>query len=260
MTLWTDTRHGAVAVLTFTNPPRNLMPMAGMTELREHLDRIATDDSVTVVVLIGGIDGYFVAHADTADLAKLGHGEPVDGDPADWSRALALMAEMPQPVVAAVDGQAWGGGCEISLGATMRVASTAAHFAQPEVAVGIIPGAGGTQRLSRLVGTGRAARMVLTGEPIDADDALRIGLVEAVLPDDGFLDHVLTWVAPMIRHPRGAVVAAKRAVLEGSEKPLAEGLALETQMFIELQMTEEAVRLEGEVSAAYQRGEDWSLD
>ena len=90
---------------------------------------------------------------------------------------------MPQPVVAAVDGQAWGGGCELSLACTLRVASERAHFGQPEVAVGIIPGAGGTQRLPRLVGAGRAAELVLSARIIDAPEALRIGLVEAVLPD-----------------------------------------------------------------------------
>ena len=90
---------------------------------------------------------------------------------------------MPQPVVAAIDGQAWGGGCELSLACTLRVASERAHFGQPEVAVGIIPGAGGTQRLPRLVGAGRAAELVLSARIIDAAEALRIGLVEAVLPD-----------------------------------------------------------------------------
>jgi enoyl-CoA hydratase len=254
MALWTQRIDGDVAWLTFTNPPRNLMPMAGMSELAGLLAGIGDDPSITVVVLTGGVDGYFVAHADTADLARLGRGEPIEGNPGDWARSLALMASIPQVVVAAIDGQAWGGGCELSLAATIRLASERAHLAQPEVAVGIIPGAGGTQRLPRLVGAGNAAAMVLTGNPVGAVEARAIGLVQAVLPTDGFLDHVATWVADIARHPRSAVVAAKRALLDGAALPLGEALALETGLFLELQLGEEAQRLEEEVHRAYEAG------
>jgi enoyl-CoA hydratase len=254
MPLWTERIDGDVAWLTFTNPPRNLMPMAGMTELAGHLAQLGDDPSVSVVVLLGGVDGYFVAHADTADLARLGRGEPVEGDPADWPRSIALMGSIPQVVVVAVDGQAWGGGCEISLGATIRVASERSHFAQPEVAVGIIPGAGGTQRLPRLIGPGNAAAMVLTGNPVGAAEARSMGLVQAVLPTEGFLDHVGRWVADITRHPRAALVAAKRALVEGAPLPLGEALALETRLFFELQVGEEAQRLEEEVHRGYESG------
>jgi enoyl-CoA hydratase/carnithine racemase len=161
------------------------------------------------------VPGYFVAHADLDDLAALGRGEAVAGDPGSWARAFALLDAMPQVVVAAVNGQAWGGGCELSLACTLRVAATSAHFGQPEVAVGIIPGAGGTQRLPRLVGAGRAAELILSARTIDAAEAHRIGLVEAVLPDEGFLDHVRAWVEPIATKPRHAVVAGKRAILDG---------------------------------------------
>jgi enoyl-CoA hydratase/carnithine racemase len=142
---------------------------------------------------------------------------------------------MPQPVVAAVNGQAWGGGCELALACTMRVAAASAHFSQPEVTVGIIPGAGGTQRLPRVVGPGRAAELILSGRAIGADEAARIGLVEAVLPDDRFLEHVLDWVRPIADKPRHAVVAAKRAIVEGMELPLRDGLRVEGRLFIECQ-------------------------
>ena len=163
MTTWTLTRHGAAALATFNRPPRNLMSMAAMGELESLLHGVAGDESVTVLVLTGGVPGYFVAHADLDDLSALGRGEPVEGDPGSWSRAFDLLSTMPQPVVAAVGGQAWGGGCELALACTIRVAAASAHFGQPEVAVGIIPGAGGTQRLPRVVGPGRAAEMVLSG-------------------------------------------------------------------------------------------------
>src|SRR5262245_22480227 len=223
---WTVERHGPVAIATFTRPPRNLMSMVAMGELEQLATDVAGDPEIAVLVLTGGVDGYFVAHADLDDLTKLGRGEAVEGDPGSWGRALSLLEAMPQPVVAAVDGQAWGGGCELSLACTLRVASERAHFGQPEVSVGIIPGAGGTQRLPRLVGAGRAAELILSARIIDAREALRVGLVEAVLPVEGFVAAVREWVQPMATKPRSALFAAKRAVLDGLRLPLDEGLRL----------------------------------
>jgi enoyl-CoA hydratase len=251
MSTWALSRHGPVAVATFTRPPRNFMSFAAMDELRILLEDLAGQEDVNVVVLTGGLPGYFVAHADLDDLSRLGRGEPVEGDPRSWGRTLALIESMPQPVVAAVNGQAWGGGCELSMACTMRVAARSAHLAQPEVNVGIIPGAGGTQRLPRLVGRGRAAELVLSGRVIGAEEALRIGLVEEVLPDEGFLDHVIEWLQPMATKPRRALAAAKRAVVEGSELPLSEGLRLEGRLFVECQRSAEAVSLEEGALARY---------
>ena len=208
------------------------------------------------MVLTGGVPGYFVAHADLDDLARIGRGEPFEGDPGSWARAFGLLASMPQPVIAAVNGQAWGGGCELSLACTLRVAAQSAHFGQPEVNVGIIPGAGGTQRLPRLVGLGRATELVLSGRIIDAAEAERIGLVNTVLPDEGFIDHVLAWVAPIAGKPRSAVVAAKRALLDGIDLPLADGLRIEGRLFIELQRGAEAIGLEEAALGRYHEATD----
>ncbi len=131
------------------------------------------------------------------------------------------------------------------------MAAASAHLAQPEVSVGIIPGAGGTQRLPRLVGPGRAAEMVLSGRVVSADEALRIGLVEAVLPDEGFVDAVVEWVQPIATKPRRAVAAAKRSLVEGADLPLAEGLTVEGRLFIECQSGSEAVALEQAASERY---------
>lgn len=246
-----STEHrGHVAVVTFDRPPRNLMSMAAMTELESVLGALATDDDVNVVVITGAVPGYFVAHADLDDLSALGRGEPVEGDPGSWGRTLALIESMPQPVIAAVNGQAWGGGCELSLAATLRVAAASAHFGQPEVAVGIIPGAGGTQRLPRLVGAGRAANLVLSARIIDATEAERIGLVDAVLPDDGFVDAAVEWAQAIASKPRPAVVAAKRAIIEGLRLPLEEGLRLEGQLFLECQVRPDTVALQERVADA----------
>ncbi len=224
------------------------MSMAAMTELEHLVGAVAGDDSVNVLVLTGGVDGYFVAHADLDDLSAMGRGEAVEGDPGSWARTFRLLESMPQPVVAAVNGQAWGGGCELSLACTLRVAAESAHFGQPEVAVGIIPGAGGTQRLPRLVGAGRAADLVLRAGIIDAAEAERIGLVEAVLPDNGFVDAALDWARVIATKPRPAIVAAKRAIVEGLRLPLDEGLALESRLFLECQMRPETVEIQEAVA------------
>ena len=241
---WEVEHRGAIAVLTFTRPPRNFMSFAAMGELGNRLEELATRDDVSVVVLTGGVPGYFVAHADLDDLARLGRGEPAVGDPASWGRTLARIESLPQPVVAAINGQAWGGGCELSLACTLRVAAASAHLGQPEVSVGIIPGAGGTQRLPRLVGPGRAAELILSGRVVMADEARAIGLVEACLPDDRFVDRVVEWLQPMASKPRGALAAAKRAVVEGLRLPFDEGLRLEGRLFVECQLGGEAVALE----------------
>jgi enoyl-CoA hydratase len=227
------------------------MSMAAMTELEALLGEVADDDSVHVLVLTGGVDGYFVAHADVEDLAKLGAGEPVEGDPGSWSRAFALLEAMPQPVVAAVDGQAWGGGSELCWACTTRVASAAATFGQPEVLVGIIPGAGGTQRLPRLIGAGRAAELILSGRIVAADEALRLGMVEAVLPREGFLDAALAWAGRFATPPRPAVVAAKRAVVDGLRLPLDEGLRREGELFLACQTRPDTLAIQGEVVRRY---------
>jgi enoyl-CoA hydratase/carnithine racemase len=238
---WSVTVSDRVAVLTFTRPPANWMSLAAMTELADLLDDLAgrTED-VTVVVLTGGVEGYFIAHADLDDLAALGRGEPVEGDPRSWRRALAALESMPQPTVAAIDGQAWGGGCETALACTVRVGSERAHLGQPEVTVGIIPGAGGTQRLPRIVGPAVAAELCITGRIVQADEALRIGLLNAVLQTEGFLDHVDDWCAQITRNPAEAVFAAKRAVVDGFGLPLDDGLRLEARLFRDVNASPDA--------------------
>lgn len=212
-----------------------------MTELADLLAALADHpDEATVVMLTGGVDGYFIAHADLDDLAELAAGRIPAGDPRSWHRALGLLESMPQPTVAAIDGQAWGGGCETALACTMRIASERAHLGQPEVAVGIIPGAGGTQRLPRLVGPGVGAELCLSGRVVPADEALRIGLVNTVLPTDGFREAAIGWCQQIARHSPAAVFAAKKAVVEGLRLPLDDALRLESRLFLEVNASEDA--------------------
>jgi enoyl-CoA hydratase/carnithine racemase len=241
MTTWSLEQHGKVGVLTFTRPPRNLMDMASMTELVGHLESLSErTDEVTVVMLTGGVDGYFIAHADLDDLAKIARGEMPDGDPRSWSQAMHLLENMPQPTVAAIDGQAWGGGSETSLACTMRIGSERAHMGQPEVAIGIIPGGGGTQRLPRLVGSAIGAELCLSGRVIDAAEAKRIGLLNEVLPTDGFVEHAIAWCERIARHPAHAVFAAKKAVVDGLRLPLDQGLRLEVELFLTANASDDA--------------------
>lgn len=248
---WTLDERGKVAVLTFTRPPSNWMSLAAMTELVAKLEALAArSDEITVVMLTGGVDGYFVAHADLDDLAEFAAGRMPEGDPGAWVKALALIESMPQPVVAAIDGQAWGGGCELSLACTMRIGSERAHMGQPEVSVGIIPGAGGTQRLPRLVGGGIGAELCLSGRIVQADEAHRIGLLNAVLPTEGFVDAAVEWCGQITRNPANAVFAAKTAVVEGLRLPLIDGLKLEGRLFAEANSSDEAKAANAAVTRA----------
>lgn len=238
---WTLDHHGKVAVLTFTRPPRNLMDLVSMTELADHLDALAerTND-ITVVMLTGGVDAFFIAHADLDVLAQIAEGVMPEGDPLAWRRAMRQLENMPQPTVAAIDGQAWGGGCETSLACTMRIGSERAHMGQPEVTIGIIPGSGGTQRLARLVGSAISAELCLSGRIIDATEAKRIGLLNDVLPTEGFVTHAIEWCERIARHPAHAVFAAKRAIVEGLRLPLNDGLRLEGQLFMAANASDDA--------------------
>lgn len=241
---WSLEQRGAVGMLTFCRPPSNWMSTAAMTELQLELEALADAwPEVAVVVLIGGIDGYFIAHADLDDLALMAAGGRPEGDLWSWYRSYRLLSSMPQPTVAAIDGQAWGGGLELALACTLRIGSERAHMGLPEVSVGILPGGGGTQRLPRVVGPAKAAELILTGRIVHAEEAAAMGLLNTVLPAEGFVDAAVEWCERIGRHPAAAISSAKRAVFEGSALPLDEGLKLEGRLFAELNDTEEAKAL-----------------
>jgi enoyl-CoA hydratase len=248
MATWTRTQLDHLAVLTFDRPPKNWMNLASMTELADLLDDLAEDQDTTVVMLTGGVDGYFIAHADLDDLTLTAKGEVPEGDPEAWRRALSSLETMPQPTVAAIDGQAWGGGCEISLACTMRIGSERTHMSLPEVSLGIIPGAGGTQRLPRLVGAAKGAELALSGRRVFAPEAHQIGLLNGVLPTEGFQDAAIVWCQRITRWPRAAVLSAKRAVTEGLSMPLSDGLRHEFRLFRELNSSDEAKKRNAEMS------------
>jgi enoyl-CoA hydratase/carnithine racemase len=213
MGVWKLERHGAVAVLTFNRPPQNMLDIAASDELAARLAELAqlTKD-VSVVLLTGAMNGYFIAHFDIPDLARIGRGEVPKSAIAGYDRALAWLEQMPQPTIAAIDGQAWGGGSELALACSLRIGSERVNLGQPEVRVGLIPGAGGTQRLQRLIGRGAAYDIILGARIVKADEALRLGWLNAVLPVKDFRNASIQWATEIARHPAEALFAAKRAL------------------------------------------------
>ncbi len=227
------------------------MTFAGMTELEAIVEDVAADDSVSVLVIASDTPGYFIAHGDLEDLIRLGAGEPFDGDAGSWPRTLDRFASMPQVVVAAVDGQAWGGGFELTLACTLRIAGPGAHFALCEVDLGIIPGGGGTQRLPRLIGSGRAASLILSGRTLRAEEALQLGIVEAFVTGEPFIEAVLEHLAPLADKDPAVLRAAKRAIVGGLGLALGDGLGLEASLVGPLLSSPTAVSRQQEAIARY---------
>ena len=224
-------RDGAVAVLTVTRPAvLNALNDATISELEGAVSRLAADDEVRAVILTGAGDKAFVAGADIRELAAL---TPVTAE-ALAARGHALchaIARMGKPVIAAINGYALGGGCELAMACTLRIAADTAKLGQPEISLGLLPGYGGTQRLPRLVGAGRALEMMLTGASIDADEAWRIGLVNRVVPRDELLPRTLELAQRIAAQAPVAVRCILAAVREGLGMTLADGRAHEASLF-----------------------------
>ncbi|MCR1784120.1 enoyl-CoA hydratase/isomerase family protein [Nocardioides carbamazepini] len=241
MSLWNLERSDGVVELVYDNPPRNFLTFAALEELGTRLTELADDPDTAVIVLSSADTERFVAHADLDELSRLADG-PVPEARA-WYTTMRLIETMPQPVIAAIDGQAWGGGLELSLACTLRWASPRAHFSAIETALGIVPGAGGSQRLIRLIGRGPATDLVITGLRVDAARAAQLGIVSRVFTGD-FRAEVLAAATELARLPRAAVAAAKRVVREGAELGLSDALRLEGGAFGELLATPESLRLQ----------------
>ncbi len=229
-TLLFDVTDG-IAHVTINRPDKlNALNDQVMAELGQAADRIAAEASIRGVILTGAGPKAFVAGADIADLAKQG---PFDGK-ARALRGQAVLRRLEtcgKPVVAAINGFALGGGCELALACHIRIASENAKFGQPEVKLGIAPGYGGTQRLPRLVGKGRALQLILTGEMIDAAEAYRIGLVNKVVPAADLAAESEKLLRGILATSPLAVRLALEAVERGLDMSLDEGLLLEANHF-----------------------------
>jgi len=230
--------EGRVALLTFNRPDKmNALNAAVRVALVAALEELRHDDDVRVVVLTGAGEKAFIAGADIAEFKDAGAVEQYRS--MQEGNVYSALEQFPKPVIAMINGYCLGGGCELSMACDIRVASSRAKLGQPEINLGIIPGGGGTQRLPRLVGEGQAMRLIMTGEMISAEEAVRIGLVEMVFDPDQLREQTLAMARSMAARSPIALQAAKESILAARRMPLDAGLEFERAWFALLFSTED---------------------
>ena len=226
-----------VAVLRLDRPKLNALNAAMQRRIGELAAECAARGDVAAVVVTGG-ERVFAAGADIKEMEGLSHAQMV-AHSGVLQAAFSAVARIPKPVVAAVNGYALGGGCELALCADVRIVADDATFGQPEIKLGVIPGAGGTQRLARLVGPSRAKELIFTGRFVGAAEALALGLADRVVPADEVLTTALAWARQFVGGPALALRAAKECVDRGGEVDLDTGLEIERMQFAALFGTED---------------------
>jgi enoyl-CoA hydratase/carnithine racemase len=246
-----------VGLIAFSDPPRNFGTgelgnaiLDGMAEIEERGGR--------VFVLASNTLGYFIAHWSLQQILDRQTARPSSGRPPADRRAGVFeeMASSPLISIAANNGQAWGGGSELSWACDLRVAAESATYGQPEVALGIIPGAGGTTRLARLIGPAKCLEMILDGRPITAAEALRLGAISRVVPDDELRANTVAWATEIARWPAWALAACKRSFAEGLDLPLSAARRNEPQVFGAVARRPDAMEVMAAAQARYDAGAD----
>jgi enoyl-CoA hydratase/carnithine racemase len=226
-----------IGTIRLNRPKMNALSAAVQEEIRAAAREASTRNDLRAVIVYGG-ERVFAAGADIKEMAEMSYPDMVRRS-RELQSAFSAVAEIPKPVVAAITGYALGGGCELALCADVRICADDAKLGQPEVLLGVIPGAGGTQRLSRLVGPAKAKDMVFTGRFVDAAEALTMGLVDRVVPAADVYATARDWAAQFVNGPSLALRAAKEAMDWGLEADLQTGLEIERQQFAALFATED---------------------
>jgi enoyl-CoA hydratase len=230
----------SIAKITLNRPDvLNALNRQAIAELAAAMEDVRTDDAIRGVILTGSGDKAFAAGADIDELSHLTAFE-AKALARDGQALMDLIEDLGKPVIAALNGYAIGGGCELVLACTMRVAAEHARLSQPEVRLGLIPGFGGTQRLPRLIGKGRALQMILSGDMMDAQEAYRIGLVDEIVPKDKLIARAEAILLTIASNAPLAVRLSLEAVNKGMEMTQAQGLQLEAALFALIASTEDA--------------------
>lgn len=229
--------EGGIGTVRLERPPMNALSAQVWAELRDAAAEATDRRDVRAVIVYGG-PKVFAAGADVKEMVDWTYTDVVDAS-SRLQAACSTLARIPKPTVAAITGYALGGGCEVALSCDFRVAGDNAKLGQPEILLGIIPGAGGTQRLSRLVGPARAKDLIFSGRFVDADEALRIGLVDRVVAPDDVYPAARAMVERYATGPAYALRAAKEAIDRGLEVDLETGLEIERQAFAALFATQD---------------------
>ncbi|HHY94701.1 MAG TPA: hypothetical protein GX513_06785 [Firmicutes bacterium] len=232
-------REPPLLTITVNRPPANALNRATIAELRQAIDGAAADDEVRVIIITGSGHYIFIAGADVSEFPNLDEEtgkQLIQGGHDLFTRIETL----PKPVIAAINGTCLGGGLELAMSCDIRVATEGARFGQPEINLGIIPGWGGTQRLPRLIGKGRAMELLLTGDMIKGPEALRIGLVNKVVPDGELMAQTKNLARKLAMQAPVAMAVIKRVVFQGMGEPLPQALQTEMGGFMQAFASEDA--------------------
>lgn len=239
MTVHLEVAEG-IGTIRLDRPPMNALDIAVQDRLKELAEEATRREDVRAVIIYGG-EKVFAAGADIKEMQAMDHAAMVVRSRA-LQESFTAVARVPKPVVAAVTGYALGGGCELALCADYRIAAENAKLGQPEILLGLIPGAGGTQRLSRLVGPSKAKDLIFTGRMVKAEEALTLGLVDRVVPAGEVYEAARAWAANLVKGPALALRAAKESIDAGLETDIDTGLTIERNWFAGLFATEDRER------------------
>lgn len=253
-------RRGPVYVAKFYNPPTNLMNAGMVAELSDILTRVEADEQTRVLIFTGGVPNYFIQHYDVRELdstasaavenENLGAGDQLHGT----HQAYLQIEALSKPVIAAINGQAHGGGFELALACDFRIISIPGTVGLPEANLGILPGAGGTVRLPRLIGVSRAKEFIMQGYAADAETAERIGMVMKAVPAADLMDEAMKVANRLAALPPQSLALIKSVINETTTMPLQKALRFEEDAFWKLMRSEDAIRLMREYVEADQPG------